>query len=67
MKHIFHRWKTIAENDEWKAKQCSICGRVHWIDKWSDGYGNHHGGYQGKPRLPWEPEPKPPTGGSNIS
>lgn len=65
--HISHKYKVIAENDEWKAKQCSVCDNIKWIDKWSDGYGKHCGGFMGKPILPNQPEPKPPTGGSNIN
>lgn len=61
MKHIFHKWKTIAESDKWQAEQCTVCGKIKWIDKWMG-----QGGYQCRPRLPWEPEPKPPIGGSHI-
>lgn len=65
MKHIFHKWETIAENDEWIAEQCSSCNKIKWIDKWSSG-GYHYDGYQCRPRLPWQLEPQPPIGGSNI-
>jgi len=61
MKHIFHKWKTITESDKWQAKQCTKCGKIKWIDKWG-GYG----GYQCRPRLPWELEPQPPIGGSSV-
>lgn len=59
--HIFHKWKTIAESDKWKAKQCQKCGKIEWVNKWGA-----YGGHQPRPLLPGEKEPEPPTGGSHI-
>jgi hypothetical protein len=61
MMHLFHKWKTIAESDKWRAGQCQKCGKIKWVDKWG-GYG----GYQPRPLLPGEKYPEPPAGGSHI-